>query len=362
MDKKTPLYHLHEELHGKIVSFAGFLLPVQYPKGIIYEHQIVREKVGLFDVSHMGEFTLSGIDSLDNLNYLLTNDYTNMIDGQVRYGVLCYDNGTTVDDLLVYRIANDDYLIVVNASNTDKDFTWIKEHLKGSVKFENISDQLAQIAIQGPRALDVIKKLTSDIPLKNYTFKQHVLLNNIDCLLSHTGYTGEDGFEIYCAHFDAIALWRSLMTYGKEEGIEPCGLGCRDTLRLEAGMPLYGHELSDKITPIESGLGFFVKFNKDFIGKAFLEKESTRQRIGLKLIDRGIARENSRVYLDDQDVGFTTSGTYSPTLGYAIAMAIIDKPFIGEDMIYQIDVRGKRLKAQQTTLPFYKRKKKEEIK
>ena len=362
MEKKTPLYQIHEEYHGKIVPFAGFLLPIQYQNGILHEHQLVREKVGLFDVSHMGEFTLCGEDSLINLNYLLTNDYTNMVDGQVRYGVLCYENGTTIDDLLVYRIAKDDYLIVVNASNIEKDFDWIKVHLQGKVKFDNISEQVAQIAIQGPKALDVIQRLTSDIPLKNYTFKQHVLLNNIDCLLSHTGYTGEDGFEIYCANDDAIALWHTLMTYGQDVGIEPCGLGCRDTLRLEAGMPLYGHELSDQITPMESGLGFFVKLDKDFIGRTILEKSSTRQRIGLQLIDRGIARENSRIYLDDQEVGFTTSGTYSPTLGYPIAMAIIDKPFIGEDLIYQIDVRGKKLKAKQTTLPFYKRKKKEEIK
>jgi len=362
MEKKTPLYQIHEEYHGKIVPFAGFLLPIQYSNGILHEHQLVREKVGIFDVSHMGEFTLCGEDALMNLNYLLTNDYTNMVDGQVRYGVLCYDNGTTVDDLLVYRIAKDDYLIVVNASNTDKDFAWIKDHLQGNIKFANISEQVAQIAIQGPKALDVIKRLTSDIPLKNYTFNQHVLLNNIDCLLSHTGYTGEDGFEIYCANKDAINLWHTLMTYGHDFGIEPCGLGCRDTLRLEAGMPLYGHELSDQITPMESGLSFFVKLDKAFIGKSTLEKPITRQRIGLKLIDRGIARENNRVYLDDQEVGFITSGTYSPTLGYAIAMAIIDKPYIGEGLIYQIDVRGKRLKAQQTALPFYKRNKKEETK
>lgn len=355
MEKKTPLYAMHEKYGGKIVPFAGYLLPVQYPQGILHEHHQVREKAGMFDVSHMGEFTLVGKDALKNLNYLLTNDYTNMVNGQVRYGVLCYENGCAVDDLLVYK-RNDDYLIVVNASNTDKDFEWMKAHIEGEVSFHNISDTVSQIALQGPLALQVIEKLTDQIPQKNYTFKENVDLKGICVLLSRTGYTGEDGFELYCSNEDAIALWELLLEVG-EGVVEPCGLGARDTLRLEAGMPLYGHELSEEINPKESGLSMFIKMDKDFIGKQALIEPPTRKRVGLKLIDRGIAREHESVYYKDQLVGFTTSGTKSPTLNESVAMAIIDTEALEEDAVYEIDVRGRRLKAKRCPLPFYKRKK-----
>ncbi len=362
MEKQTPLYQKHLEANGKIVPFAGFLLPVQYEKGIIYEHNLVRNQAGLFDVSHMGEFKLSGPNALATLNYILTNDYSDMLVNQVRYGILCYENGNVVDDLLVYKKANEDYLIVVNASNIDKDFMWINEHLLPDTSLTNISDQVAQVAIQGPKAQVIIAKLTNEIPHKNYTFIDNVKLNDINCLLSRTGYTGEDGFEIYCDPKYVNQLWDLLLKVGADEGLQPCGLGARDTLRLEAGMPLYGHELSDTINPIESNLGYFVKMHKDFIGKAALSQAPLRKRVGFELIERGIAREKALIYLDDKLVGYTTSGTYSPTLNKAIAMALLDDKMIFTDVDYQINVRNKMIKARLTPLPFYKRKKKEEQK
>ena len=354
MEKKTPLYSAHEKYHGKIVPFAGYLLPVQYPNGILHEHRLVREKAGLFDVSHMGEFTLKGKDALKNLNYLLTNSYDSLAAGRARYGIMCYENGTTVDDLLVYKMADEDYFIVVNASNTDKDFEWMKNHLQGEAVLENISDQVAQMALQGPMAETIIRKLTDSVPEKNYSFINHVDLGGCDVLLSRTGYTGEDGFEVYCRNEDAEKLWDLLLETGKEEGVEPCGLGARDTLRLEAAMPLYGHELSDEITPVEANLSTFIKLDKDFIGKDYIQ-EPKRTRIGLILTDKGIAREHCDLYFEDTKVGYVTSGTFSPTLNKAIAMALVDTEYACRQN-FEIDVRGRKLKAEKTILPFYNRK------
>ena len=275
MEKKTALYEMHEKCGGKIVPFAGYLLPVQYPKGILHEHRTVREHVGMFDVSHMGEFIMKGKDALANLNNLLTNSFTTMKDGFVRYTIMCYPDGTTVDDLLVYKRKDEDYLLVVNASNCEKDFRWMQEHLFGEVEFENISDQVSQIALQGPEAVSIIEQFTDDIPAKNYSFRDNVSIGGYNVLLSRTGYTGEDGFELYCRNEDVAALWQLLL----DKGVEPCGLGARDTLRLEAGMPLYGHELSDAIKPSESALSFFIKLDKDFIGKEELAKTPERKRI-----------------------------------------------------------------------------------
>ena len=350
MEKKTALYRMHEALGGKIVPFAGYFLAVQYPKGIIHEHRTVREKVGMFDVSHMGEFTLKGKDALANLNYLLTNSFDTIKDGFVRYSIMCYPDGTTVDDLLVYRKHDGDYLIVVNASNCEKDFAWMKEHLFGEVEFENISDEVSQIALQGPMAEEIIRRFTDTVPARNYSFAEDVDIKGIKVLLSRTGYTGEDGFELYCRNEDVCALWQLLL----DEGVEPCGLGARDTLRLEAGMPLYGHELSDQIKPTESSLSFFVKFKKDFIGREELEKEITRKRIGLKVIDKGIAREHCPVFCNGREVGFVTSGTFSPTLNCAVAMAIVDIAY-AEENEFEIEVRNRHLKAEKVELPFYKR-------
>lgn len=360
MEKKTPLYEKHLEAGGKIVPFAGYLLPVQYPTGVIAEHRAVRTACGLFDVSHMGEILCSGPDAVKNLNLLLANDYTEMYDGQARYSPMCNEQGGVVDDLIVYKIRDDHYFIVVNAANKDKDFTWMKAHQTGNVVFEDISETIVQIALQGPNAEAVLRRLTdvSMIPTRYYSAVFRGKVGEIDCIISRTGYTGEDGFEFYCAAEKGPALWDLLLEAGKEDGLIPCGLGARDTLRLEAAMPLYGHEMTDDISPLETGLGIFVKMNKeDFIGKTALEAKGTptQKRVGLKVTGRGIIREHAELFAGDQKVGISTSGTHAPHLGYPIAMALIDREYAVPGTVIEADVRGRRVSAEVVKLPFYKK-------
>ena len=248
MALKTPLYDQHVALEGKIVEFAGYLLPVQYPTGVITEHMAVREKVGLFDVSHMGEVIISGKDALKNLNYILTNDFTNLAIGRVRYSVMCYEDGGCVDDLIVYRMDEEKYLIVVNASNRHKDVEWMKAHLSGDVEFKDASDEYGQVALQGPLSKDVLSRFT-EVPEKYYSFIETKILD-YPCIVSQTGYTGEYGFEIYASNEAIVEIWKALL---EDERVIPCGLGARDTLRLEASMPLYGHEMDETISPLETG-------------------------------------------------------------------------------------------------------------
>ena len=358
MEKKTPLYDTHVSYKGKIVPFAGYLLPVQY-QGVIQEHTAVRQAAGLFDVSHMGEITCIGKDALANLNHLLTNDYTIMYDGQARYSPMCNENGGVVDDLIVYKVRDDHYFIVVNAANKDKDFAWMKEHAFGDAVFTDISDEVAQIALQGPKSEEILKKLVSeeDIPEKYYSCKFHRTIGGMDCIISRTGYTGENGFEFYLAAAEAPKLWELLMETGKEEGLVPCGLGARDTLRLEAAMPLYGHEMDDEITPLETGLGIFVKMQKEeFIGKKALEeKEITRKRVGLKVTGRGIIREHMDLYDGEEKIGISTSGTHCPHLGYPAAMALVKKEYAAPGTKLQAEIRGRRVEAEVVKLPFYKK-------
>lgn len=353
--KHTPLYDNHIRLGGKMVAFGGWALPVQYST-ILAEHKAVREACGLFDVSHMGEVTVKGADALAFLNNLCTNDFTGMEDGRCRYSPMCYDDGGTVDDLIVYKLHDDDYLVIVNAANTDKDFAWMQEHVKGDVQVENISSKVAQLALQGPTYRDVLAKLdvSGDLPEKTYTFTEKIELNGKPCLVSKTGYTGEPGVEIYLRPEDAGTVFDALI----EAGAVPCGLGARDTLRFESSMPLYGHELSKDITPLECGLTAFVKMDKpDFIGKeAMATKPRTRRRIGLELVDKGIAREHYPVLdAEGNTVGETTSGGPAPTLGKNLAMAIVNLDAIDLDPLY-IEVRGRKLAAKRTKLPFYKTK------
>ena len=321
MERKTPLYDRHTAAGGKLVPFAGWLLPVQY-SGVIAEHRAVRTGCGLFDVSHMGELLLRGPDALANLNRLMTNDFSGMADGQARYSPMCYEDGGVVDDLIVYRCSDTAWLAVVNASNTAKDRDWMAAHLSGDCTLEDLSDQTAQLALQGPGAEALLRTLTADLPAKNYTAVLHGTVDGRPCLVSRTGYTGEDGFELYCAPADAPALWDALTA----AGALPCGLGARDTLRLEAAMPLYGHELSPSINPYEAGLGIFVKLEKpDFIGKAALERARpvSRRRVGLQMTGRGIAREGCPVYDGGRQVGVVTSGTHCPWVGQAVALALV---------------------------------------
>jgi aminomethyltransferase len=363
MELKTPLYDAHVTAGGKIVPFGGYLLPVQYGAGVIAEHMAVRTKAGLFDVSHMGELTLKGKDAFKNLQYLMTNDFTSMAAGDCRYSPMCYPNGGVVDDLLVYKYADDDYLLVVNASNRHKDAEWIRSHLQGEVDFMDISDQTAQLALQGPLAHEILSPLVSGgtLPEKYYSFVPYLEVAGIRCLVSRTGYTGEDGYELYCSPDDVTGLWNQLLAAGEPLGLIPCGLGARDTLRLEAAMPLYGHEMDENIMPAETGLGIFVKMDKeDFIGKAAMAAQGkpARKRVGLKLTDRGIAREACGVFaLADaaEAVGKTTSGTHCPYLGYAVAMALVPVEYAALGTALWIDVRGRRLRAEVVKLPFYKR-------
>lgn len=361
MEKKTPLYECHVRAEGKIVPFAGFLLPVQYKSGVIAEHMAVRKAAGLFDVSHMGEVILEGKEALENIQKLVTNDCANMTDGQVRYSPMCNEEGGVVDDLLVYRINREKFMLVINAANRDKDIDWIKKHLSGDVKLSDISDETAMVALQGPMAKTILTRLASedDLPAKYYTFRENVNVSGIRCLVSRTGYTGEEGYELCVKNEDAPRLWDLLLRTGKDDGLIPCGLGARDTLRLEAAMPLYGHEMDDNVSPLEAGLGFAVKMNKDdFIGKkGIMERgEPKKTRVGLKITGRGIARENCPVYCEDKLIGKTTSGTHSPYFGYPIAMALVDADFAKTGTVLSVEVRGKKISAKIVPLPFYKRK------
>ncbi|MEG2709289.1 MAG: glycine cleavage system aminomethyltransferase GcvT, partial [Vagococcus sp.] len=275
MDKKTPLYQKHVDLKGKIIPFGGYLLPVQYADtGLVKEHLAVRESVGVFDVSHMGEIIIEGSDALTNVQQLFTNDFKDMVSGQIKYTLMCNEEGGIIDDLILYKYHDDKFMAVVNASNKEKDFAWITSKLSGDVRAIDKSAETGLIAIQGPKAKATLEKLVKaeDFPEKYYTFKEGILIHGIPVDLSETGYTGENGFELYTKAEDIATIWDLVFEAGEEFGITPCGLGARDTLRLEAGMPLYGHEMSSDITPLQVGLKFAVKLNKDdFFGKSALE-------------------------------------------------------------------------------------------
>lgn len=363
MCKKTPLYDTHIRLGGKMVPFAGYELPVQYETGIIAEHLAVRNACGVFDVSHMGEVTLSGGGAEKFLQKLLTNDMSGMAVGRCRYSPMCNERGGVVDDLLVYKTGDTDYLLIVNAANKEKDVCHIARHLPVHVKMEDISDRVAQLALQGPRARDVLRELMNenDIPVKNYTFLNHVKVGDAECLVSRTGYTGENGYEIYLKPEDAPRVMDMLLEKGKAFGLIPCGLGARDTLRLEASMPLYGHEMDEVISPLEAGLNFFVKMDKaDFIGKEALQKRGTPQkiRVGLQVNGRGVLRELAPLYSGGEKVGETTSGTMCPYLQKAVAMALVDVRYAEIGTALEAEVRGRRLPVTVVELPFYKAEKK----
>jgi len=358
MAKRTPLYDCHIKHGGKIVDFAGYELPVQYEGfGVITEHIAVRTKAGLFDVSHMGELIVSGPDAENSLNYLLTNDIRGMYDGQVRYSILPNEKGGAVDDVLVYRVNANCFLVVVNASNADKDAAWISSRLKGDVKFENISENVAQIALQGPISKEIMLKLVTEdeLPQKYYSFKKEVMVGGVKCLISRTGYTGEFGYELYCGAADGVKLYDVVMEAGKDLGLVPAGLGARDTLRLEAGMPLYGHELGEDIMIDEVDLGFAIKMQKeDFVGKQALVNHTPEyQRVGATVVDRGIPREHCDVYCGDELVGTVTSGTQSPSLKMPIAVLRIKLGYAEKELV--ADVRGKRVALKVIPMPFVKK-------
>lgn len=358
---KTPLYDIHCKLGGKLIDFGGWALPVQY-SGIIEEHEQVRNAAGLFDVSHMGEITVKGRDAAEFIHGLVINKIIGAKEGQAIYSPMCYEDGGVVDDLLVYKFNEEHFLLVVNASNTDKDFSWIKQNLKGQVSVENVSERYAQLAIQGPKAEQILQKLTetSLADTKFFHFKNEVDIGGIKAIVSRTGYTGEDGFELYISSDNAEELWEKLLDAGKPEGLVPVGLGARDTLRFEAALPLYGHELSPDISPLEAGLGRFVKLEKEyFIGRDALLKQKNeglkRKLVGFEMIDRGIPRNQHSVQYKGETIGFVTTGGHSPSLKKSIGLALVkDCMQPGEE--FEIIVRNKPLKAKIIDIPFYTKK------
>jgi aminomethyltransferase len=361
-NKKTPLYEIYQDYNGKTIDFGGWDLPVQF-SGIKEEHEAVRTKAGLFDVSHMGEIEVKGKDALPYLQKMLTNNVAKLKDYACQYHAMCYENGGTVDDLVLYKRNEEDYLLVVNASNIEKDYEWLTQHAEGEVEISNVSDEYAQIAVQGPLAEQITQKLTeTDLSeITFFKFREGVSLDGKEVLISRTGYTGEDGFEIYCRPEDAADLWKAVLSAGKEDGIVPCGLGARDTLRFEARLPLYGQELSKDITPVEAGIGFAVKPDKDedFFGKEVLKKQkeegASRKLVGLEMIDKGIPRTDYEVFKDGEKIGFVTTGTQSPTLKKNVGLALIDSKYKDLDTEVEVQVRKRRLKAKVVATPFYKR-------
>ncbi|MBA4600871.1 glycine cleavage system aminomethyltransferase GcvT [Thermoactinomyces mirandus] len=360
--KRTSLYDVYKD-EAKMVPFGGWEMPVQFG-GIKREHEAVRTKAGLFDVSHMGEILVSGPDALALVQKLTTNDASRLKTGSVQYTVMCLENGGTVDDLLVYRTGEQEYLLVINASNTEKDFNWIKEHATGEVLIRNISDEMAQLALQGPLAESVMQRLTTaDLSeIRFFKFRQDVEIAGVKSLVSRTGYTGEDGFEIYFKAEDAPALWKAILAEGESDGVLPCGLGARDTLRFEAALPLYGQELSEMITPVEAGLAFTVKPDKgEFIGREVLARQkqegASRKLVGLEMIDRGIPRTHCSVYSGEELIGEVTTGTQSPTLKKNIGLALVKTEYAKTGEVVEVEIRRKKLKAKIIRIPFYKRQK-----
>ena len=331
--KRTKLYSTHEKLNAKMFEFAGWEMPLEYI-GATKEHDYVRRSAGLFDVSHMGEIEVKGKDAFNFIQYLITNDITNLKKEEIIYSPMCYENGMTVDDLLVYMIKEENYLLVINAGNIDKDFEWIKEKgEKFDVEINNISNYIGQLAIQGPKAEAILSKLV-DVNLSNiefYKFKNNVAVCGEKCIVSRTGYTGEDGFEIYCNNNVVEKIWNDILETGKDN-ITPAGLGARDTLRAEVNLPLYGHEISEEISPIEGGLGIFVKLNKEnFLGKDALtslkSQETQRKLVAFEMQGKGMIRGGYEIEVDDKVIGFVTTGLKSPTLDKFIGMAIIDSNY-----------------------------------
>ena len=357
--KRTPLYEKHVQLGGKMIDFGGWEMPVQY-SGIIDEHKHVRSAAGLFDVSHMGEIAIKGKDALAFIKKLVTNDVSGAQPGQAVYSPMCYPDGGVVDDLLIYKKGEEDYLLVVNAANTDKDFEWIQKNIEGDVSAQNISAGIAQLALQGPLAQQILQELCElDLgTIKFYHFADGAMVAGVKALVSRTGYTGEDGFEIYTDAKDVTIVWDALLGDGN---VQPAGLGARDTLRFEAALPLYGHELGSDITPIEAGLGMFVKPDKgEFIGRDVLaaqkEQGALRKIVGFEMIERGVPRSHFDVVKDGEKIGFVTSGSFAPSLGKTLGMALVDKRFSEAGTQFDIMIRDKAVKAQVVKKPFYSKK------
>jgi len=366
--KRTPLFDVHRKYGGRIIDYAGWALPVQFT-GIIEEHRAVRATAGLFDVSDMGEVEITGPGALALVQQAVTADVGRARSGRVVYSPMCNHRGGVVDDILIYVLGAERYLAVVNAANIEKDFNWLQELARGhsGVRVENRSDAVAQLAIQGPLAGPILYGLTraSLKELGYYRALENVEVAGTSCfLVSRTGYTGEDGFELYCRPEDAAALWEELMAAGQEEGLVPAGLGCRDTLRLEAGMPLYGQELDDERTPLEAGLDRFVAWDKGaFVGREALQRQQAGGRrlalVGLEMVDRGVPRTGYPVLAGGEQVGYVTSGSYAPSLDRHIGMAYVPPTWARAGNELGVSIRQRAAMAKTVKLPFYRRNKEE---
>lgn len=359
--KKTALTHIHEQLGAKMVPFAGYNMPVRYTSDI-EEHKTVRQGVGVFDVSHMGEFMLSGPGAENLIQQVSSNDVSKLVDGQAQYSCLPNEEGGIVDDLLVYRFHKEKYMLVVNASNIEKDWNWIKKYAEGKegVNMENISDQISLFAVQGPKATEVLQKLTdTDLSaIKFYHFTQGSIAGVDDVIISGTGYTGAGGFELYVPNAVAAEVWHKIFEAGAPYGIKPIGLGARDTLRLEMGYCLYGNDITDSTSPLEARLGWITKLHTGFVNAENLKKQKeagiSRQLTGFKMIDKGIPRPGYEI-LDaaGNTIGQVTSGTQSPSLGYGIGMGYLSKEYTAPGTEIYIAVRKRQLKAAVVKIPFY---------
>jgi aminomethyltransferase len=364
--KQTPLNAVHRRLGGKMVDFGGWDMPVQYPLGTVEEHLRTRTRAGLFDVSHMGEIEVRGTDAIPFVNRLCSNDVTKLVDGQAHYSALTTERGTVVDDLLVYRFGAEHLLLVVNASTTEKDWDWIQSNRAGeSIEMTNRSADFCQLAIQGPDAIRILQTLT-ETPLaeiKYYHFREGTV-DGVPAIISRTGYTGEDGFEVYADAERAEQIWNKILDaggYGSEEGsVAPCGLAARNTLRLEASMALYGHEITEETTLLEANLGWICKLNKgDFTGREALVRQKEegvrRKLVGFEVTERGIARDEQEVLVEGERVGRVTSGSPAPFLKKNIGMAYVPVEHAKEGQELQVDVRGRLVGARIVPTPFYKR-------
>lgn len=357
--KHTPLHSVHVAAGAKMVDFAGWSMPIEYA-GVVGEHQAVRTSAGIFDVSHMGEIELRGPDALALVQKVTTNNAARLAINQAHYSGLIYPEGTFVDDVLVYRFADDHFFLCVNASNTDKDFAYIRNHATGNVKVENTSDQYAQIALQGPKAISILQKLTSfDLTTIKYYWFRKIEIEGIPVIAARTGYTGEDGFEIFTAPSKAIHIWNRIMEVAQGQ-VTLAGLGSRDTLRLEAKMVLYGNDIDNTTTVLEADLEWILKWDKgDFIGRSALMKQKEegvqKKLVGFEVTDRGIARHGHEAYIHGVKVGPVTSGTFAPYLKKAIGLIYLPAENSKLDQEFEIDVRGKKLAARVVPTPFYKR-------
>ncbi|GKX29528.1 aminomethyltransferase [Vallitalea longa] len=360
--KRTALYDIHKKYNGNMVDFAGFELPLYY-ENILDEHKAVRTNAGMFDVSHMGEVAIKGEDAEKYIQNLVTNNIEVISEYGVMYTLMCYEDGGVVDDLLVYKYNSKDYLLVINASNIEQDFNWMIEQ-KGNydVDINNISDNVAEVALQGPKAQMILQKLTeTDLSnIKFFTFDDNVMVDNKKCLVSRTGYTGEDGFEIYTSLDNIADIWEVIMKTGKDEGLKPAGLGSRDTLRFEVALPLYGNEIDKDITPLEASLGYFVKLDTDFVGKEVLARQKeqglSRKLIGIELIGKGIARHGYDILSNEgEKIGFITTGYQSPSVGKSVALGIVDIDYTKMGTEIKVQIRKKQVSAKVVSKKFYKK-------